>query len=501
MTGKVYLVGAGPGDPGLITVRGLQLLERADAVVHDRLVSRDLIARHRPDAEIHDVGKVPGRHGRGRQGEINELLVALARQGKTVVRLKGGDPFVFGRGAEEAEACVAAGVPFEVVPGVTSAVAVPAYAGIPVTHRSSASSFAVVTGHEDPARSNPRTDWAILARIDTLVILMGVESLPTIVERLLVHGRSDETPIALVSCGTYPSQYTVTGTLADIVDRAREATLRSPVTVVVGEVVRQRERIRWFDRGPLWGKRVLLPRTRDKTSVLAERFRALGAETIEVPHLEVKPMAERLTDALERLAGYDLILFTSPATVRVFWSALTDRGLDARGLGGIQIAAAGPGTADELSSIGILPDLKTPAYAPTLVAEVLLLHGVVNRHLLLLRQEDMPCDLTERLRGAGARVHHIAVYRAVPVGSLPDLRADLLVFASSGSVRTLAGLLEGSNEEVSHAPAVCMGPRTAAAAEKHGFHVRAIAESPTFDGLIQAALAVTSEEIRHAVPG
>ena len=262
MTGTVSLVGAGPGDPGLITARGLALLRTADAVVYDRLVAPELLAEVRPDAARHYAGRAAGYKALN-QPEVNQLLVDLARRGQRVVRLKGGDPFIFGRGGEEAAACAEAGVPFEVVPGVSSVAAVPAYAGIPLTYRTIASSFAVVTGHEDPAKPDASVDWAHLATgIDTLVVLMGLDRIDRIAVRLLEHGRPPETPVAVISNGTVPQQRTVVATLRDVAERVRAAGLMSPAVIVVGEVVRMRETIGWFDRRPLFGRRILVPRTR-----------------------------------------------------------------------------------------------------------------------------------------------------------------------------------------------------------------------------------------------
>lgn len=499
MTGKVYLVGAGPGDPGLITARGLALLESADAVVHDRLVSAELLSKHRSDCEVHDVGKVAGQHGCARQRQICDLLVALAREGKSVVRLKGGDPFVFGRGGEEAEACAEAGVTFEVVPGVTSAIAVPAYAGIPVTHRSVASSFVVVTGHEDPTRGQSRVDWGRMAGIDTIVVLMGVDSLALIVEHLMAHGRNADTPVAVISRGTYHDQRTVTGTLGSIVQEVRDVPLPSPVMIVVGDVVLRREHIGWFDRRSLFGKRILLPRTRDKESVLSDRFRELGAEAVEVPNLRVEPLPERAAGVLERLDRYDLLLFCSTTAVRVFWRALTARKLDTRALAGVRVAAAGPGTPDALHEVGVRADMTTNAYAPHPVAEMVLRASPRPRRVLLLRQANLPAELPLSIAADGVEVDDPSIYRILPDHSALDVGAvHAVVFPSSGSVRTLAGLLNGSRDNVEHAVVACMGSSTAEAAEKYGFRVDAVAEVPTFDGLVKAVLGVMPGEPRDA---
>lgn len=297
MNGIVYLIGAGPGDPGLITVRGRERLAQADVVVYDRLVDPTLLEVARPDAERIYVGKEAHRHALS-QEEINRLLVEKARAGLQVARLKGGDPFVFGRGGEEAQALAAAGIPFEVVPGVTSGIAVPAYAGIPVTHRDLAASFAVATGHrrretEVAAKDGLGLNWDGLAGTDTLIFLMGVTNLPVIAERLMQAGRDPRTPTAVIRWGTTPRQEVITGTLRDIVARAEAAGLQPPAIIVVGEVVTLRDQLRWFDARPLFGLRVLVTRSRAQASRLSARLRALGAEPVEFPSIEIRPPVER----------------------------------------------------------------------------------------------------------------------------------------------------------------------------------------------------------------
>jgi len=342
-SGRVTLVGAGPGDPGLITLHGVEALRQADAVVYDYLASPELLAHAPEQAELIYVGKQAGRHTLA-QSEINALLVRLAREGKRVVRLKGGDPFVFGRGGEEAEALVAAGVPFDVVPGVTSAIAAPAYAGIPVTHRGVASSLAIVTGHEDPQKATSAIDWGSLAGIDTLVFLMGVANLPAIAAELIAHGRRSDTPAAVIQWGTVGRQRTVTGTLADIATRVEEAGLGSPAVTVVGAVVGLRERLRWFDRRPLLGLRVLVTRTREQAGRLAEGLRALGAEPVECAVIETAPPLDwaPLDRAIGELGAYRWIAFTSANGVEAFFARLALAGRDARALAGARLAPSAP---------------------------------------------------------------------------------------------------------------------------------------------------------------
>ncbi|NUQ00835.1 MAG: uroporphyrinogen-III C-methyltransferase, partial [Armatimonadetes bacterium] len=343
MNGKVYLVGAGSGDPGLLTLRGRDILARCEVVVYDRLVNPRLL-QHAPQAERVFVGKQPGRVALSQEG-INQLLVERGLAGQLVCRLKGGDPFVFGRGGEEALACRAAGVPFEVVPGVTSAIAAAAYAGIPVTHRNVATSFAVITGHENPDKESPQVDWAGIARAaDTLVFLMGIGNLPEIATRLVAEGRSPETPVALVERGSWPRQRVVTGTLANIVATAAAAEIKPPAITVVGEVVGLAGELAWLPEArPLHGKVVLVTRARTQASEATEQFTALGAEVVEFPVIAIAPRAvgERLAELLAAGLAYDWLVFTSANAVEVFFDSLMAAGGDARALAGCRLGAVG----------------------------------------------------------------------------------------------------------------------------------------------------------------
>ena len=362
-SGFVSLVGAGPGDPGLLTVRARALLGAADAVVYDALVNPRIVrdAAVRPNAELHDVGKRGGAPS-ARQEEINALLVRLARDGKRVVRLKGGDPFVFGRGSEEAQALAAAGVPFEVVPGVTAGVAAPAYAGIPVTHRGMASAVTFVTGHEDSAKHESDLDWASLARAGgTLVLYMGVKRLPDIVAALTAGGLSADTPAAVIEWGTWPRQRTIRSTLGEIVEAARAAGIGAPSITVIGDVARLRDDIAWFDRRPLHGRRILVTRARAQASELADRLTQLGAEVIEAPAITIAPADPApLRAALGRLDAYQWVLFTSQNAVEIAWTALRDSGGDARRFAGVRVGAVGQATAGALLGHGIAADVIPP---------------------------------------------------------------------------------------------------------------------------------------------
>jgi uroporphyrinogen III methyltransferase/synthase len=335
MLGTVYLVGAGPGDPGLLTRRAIELIGSADAILYDRLIPPGALDAARPDAELHYVGKQPGGQAMA-QPDIEAKLVELARSGRNVVRLKGGDPFVFGRGGEEAQALVDAGVPFEVVPGVTAGVAVPAYAGIPVTHRDDASAVAFVTGHEDPAKPESALDWRALAAFPgTLVLYMGVRNLERIASSLIDAGRPPEEPAAVIARGTLPGQRVVTGTLADIAQLAAEQGLEAPAITVVGPVAAQREGLEWFERRPLFGLSVVVTRARAQASELATRLAELGAAVVEAPAIRIEPReSEELDRAIEGIERYGLVCLTSPNGARLLAQALMRRGRDARALAG-----------------------------------------------------------------------------------------------------------------------------------------------------------------------
>ncbi len=478
--GKVWLIGAGPGDPGLMTGAGVAALAQADVVVYDRLVSPRLVDLAPVFAERIFVGKEAGAHTLD-QGGINALLVEKAGQGKRVARLKGGDPFVFGRGGEEAEALAAAGIPFEVVPGVTSAVAVPAYAGIPVTHRGLASSFAVVTGHEDPTKAETAIDWPKLATaVDTLVFLMGTATLPQIVDKLVEHGRPAATPAAVIRWGTTPAQEVVTGTLADIVRRVKEAGLGPPAITVVGEVVRLRETLRWFDNRPLFGKRVLVTRTRHQASALGRLLAQEGAQPVELPVLEIKRRFDEdelagVAEAL-RKGEYGWVAFTSANAVDIFFDFLWNRRLDARSVSA-RVAAIGSGTAEVLKRWGVRVDL-TPApdryTAEGLLAAFDEQFDVRSQSVLLPRAEGAREVLVDGLAERGAQVREIILYVAAPPDA-PDADAmrrlrsgevDVVTFASSSAVKNLLALLDGDTAPLQRPLIACIGPITAASVEE-----------------------------------
>mgnify|MGYP001817166084 CR=1 FL=1 len=494
--GFVSLIGAGPGDPGLLTLRGAEALASADVVVYDYLANPALLDHAPAGAERIYVGKKAGCHTLS-QEEINALLVERGLSGQRVARLKGGDPFVFGRGGEEALALVEAGIPFEVVPGITSAVAAPAYAGIPVTHRGLASSFAVITGHEDPTKDESALDWSKLATgVDTLVFLMGVGNLPRIVEQLVAHGRPVDTPVALVRWGTMSHQQTVSGTLANITGRVKAAGLRPPAVTIVGPVAALREELHWFEDRPLFGQRVLVTRTRQQASALSTRLRALGAEAVELPTIEIAPPEQRapLDKAIAELSSYDWIVFTSVNGVASFWERLGHAGLDARALHGARLAAIGPATAAALEGHGLQADYIPGEYVAEAIAS-----GLGNVHslrVLLPRADIARPALADLLGKAGAEVVEVAAYRtlrpSVDADELHDLLRSVTVatFTSSSTVRNLVAMARGAGLDLARiladATIACIGPITAETARENQLPLHVIAEEYTIDGLVKA---------------
>jgi len=494
--GKVYLVGAGPGDPGLISQKGLECLAHNDVVIYDRLLDERLLDSASPDAERIYVGKSVGEHA-VEQDEINTLLVEKAKDGKTVVRLKGGDPFILGRGGEEAEALKDNHIPFDVVPGVSSAVAVPAYAGIPVTHRGLASSFAVVTGHEDPNKDSSSIAWEKLATaVDTLVFLMGMSNLPEIVARLLEHGRPPDTPVAVIKDGTRPNQKTIVGSLKDIVTKVREHRLSPPAVIVVGEVVRLREKLRWFDDRPLFGKRILVTRARHQASTLSKLLYECGAEPIELPAIGIQAVAntEELDRAILNLSHYQWIAFTSVNGVEAFFQRLYGLKLDTRALNGLKIGAIGPATAKALETRGIVPDYLPKVYTSRGFIAGLKSHGISGQRFLLPRADIADKELAQGISRLSAQVHDVATYRTVPVTEaisqaremLLSDQIDVITFTSSSTVSNLMAVFKEERPLLNNTKAACIGPKTADTAARAGLKVDIVAKEHTIPGLVAA---------------
>ena len=491
MPGTVYLVGAGPGDPGLMTRRALDLIASADAILYDRLIPPGALDGARADADLSYVGKEPGGHSHT-QEEINALLVELGRAGKEVVRLKGGDPFVFGRGGEEAQALAAAGVAFEVVPAVTAGVAAPAYAGIPVTHRDDASAVALVTGHEDPQKPESALDWPALAAFPgTLVLYMGIKNLGGIAESLVEGGRPPGEPVAVVARGTLPGQRTVTGTLADIAGRVAEAGIRAPAVTVVGSVARLRDELEWLERRPLFGRSVVVTRARAQASGLAARLSDLGAAVVETPAIRIEPRLEDpgVADAVGRLNQYALVCVTSPNGAALLMDAVEAAGGDARWFAGVTVAAIGPGTAAELRRRGIRADVVPPKSVAESLVESLESVAVERRPVLIARASEARDVLPGALAERGAQVDVVALYDTV-AEPLTEAQlaaaeaADYVTFTSSSTVRfyTQAG------GRVNGARVVSIGPVTSRAARELGLPVDVEAERHDIDGLVDALL-------------
>ena len=481
----VYLVGAGPGDPGLLTVRGAELLRRADVVVFDRLASPALLALAPVGAELITAGKAPGQVDLT-QDQINQVLVDKGRTAECVVRLKGGDPFVFGRGGEEAEALARAGIPFEVVPGITSAIGAAAYAGIPVTHRGVSTHFTVVTGHEDPAKDRTDVDWAALAAAGgTLVILMGAGRIGEIARRLVEGGRAPDTPVAAVRNGTRPDQTTVRATLATIAD----AGVRAPSAIVVGDVAALD--LSWFEARPLFGRTVVVTRAREQASELRLRLEELGAEVLELPAIEISPIEFTVPD----LARYEWLVFTSPNGVRAFFQdGLTPAGLDARALAGVRLAAIGPGTAHELTARGLRADLIPERFVAESLLDAFPPPSAPDSRVLLARAEVARDILPEGLGARGYGVDVLPVYRTRPATPDPALvqrvvegRFDAVTFTSSSTVDNFCAQVDPRPDPFPLV--VSIGPVTSATAVARGLQVDAEAGQHTIDGLVTTLLS------------
>ena len=498
MKGKVYLVGSGPGDPGLITVKGLECIERADVLIYDFLAS-PIFLKHAPEnAEIIYVGKKGGDHTLS-QEKINSLIVEKAKNGLTVTRLKGGDPFIFGRGGEEAEVLINAEIPFEIVPGVTSAIAAPAYAGIPLTHRKFTSTLAFVTGHEDPLKEESSIDWTALARgIGTIVFLMGVKNLPYITNRLISHGMDPDTPVALIRWGTTPRQTTVTGKLDTISERAKNAGFKPPAVIVVGHVVKLRERMKWFENRPLMGRSIVVTRAREQASELVKRLSDLGAECLECPTIKVAPPDDLkpLDKAIENLSTYDWLIFTSVNGVNFFFNRLFVNNKDVRALSNVHTAVIGPATAKRLFDFGLQSDIVPESYRAESIIKAFAGKDINGKKMLLPRAKEARPILPLELTRMGAVVDEVTTYctRAVQdnvdlmLTRLKEKTIDLITFTSSSTVKNFHALLPPEDLEslMQGVTVASIGPITGDTARDLGFDVHIIAESFTIPGLCQA---------------
>jgi uroporphyrinogen III methyltransferase / synthase len=502
--GKVYLVGAGPGDPGLITVRGKYLLERAEVVVYDYLASEKLLKHVPPAAELIYAGKKGGDKHTHSQEEINQMLIDYASAGKNVIRLKGGDPFIFGRGGEELEKLAAAGIPFEVVPGVTSATAAATYAGIPITHRDYTASVAFLTGHEDPTKADSNIDWEKIATgVGTIVVYMGIKNLPIIVDKLIKYGRDPKTPVAVVRWASTPQQQSVVGTLETITEVVRTAGIKPPSLIIVGEVVKLRDTIDWFEKRPLFGKRIVVTRTREQASELIAGLEEAGADCLECSTINIEPTDsyEILDGELERLGEYHWILFSSLNGIKYFFKRLFARGMDARDLRGPAIAVVGKSTADALLDYGINADLIPPTFTSEGLAESLLDQGVEGRNILIPRALKAREVLPETLRGAGAQVTVAPVYKNVPPQGRKDAlrdefeagRVNMVTFTSSSTVRNFLTMVDAATQDelkqlLQRVKIAAIGPITAKTVTDNGLTVDVQPKVHTIPEMIQAII-------------
>ena len=480
-TGTVYLVGAGPGDPSLITVRGRELIENADVLVYDYLANDAMLAWANPDAEKIYVGKKGGDHTKS-QWEINEIIVDLCKQGKDVVRLKGGDPYIFGRGGEEAQELVKAGLSFEVVPGVTAGAAASAYAGIPLTHRDHTTDVAFITGHEDPTKEKSTIHWDALATgIGTLVFYMGIKNLPNITKNLIDNGRDAKTPVAVIRWGTKPEQQTVTGTLADIVQKVKEAGIKAPAITVVGGVVGLKSELDWFEKKPLFGKRVVVTRAREQASDFASLLSDAGAGVIEFPTIKtVEPESwDNLDKAIEQIKNFDWIIFTSVNGVKFFVKHLKEIGRDIRALAGLKICCIGPKTAEAVENLGLIVDVVPKEYRAESIIDELSAEGLEGKKILIPRAKVAREVLPEKMTEQGAEVTIAETYVTIrPEEAKAEVRRlfeeekiDVVTFTSSSTVKNFVEMWDSSEDAkalLNGVTIASIGPITSETARSYG---------------------------------
>ena len=505
---KVYLIGAGPGDPGLLTIKGKEVLEKADVVVYDYLANDTLLGYARPDAERIYVGKIAGNHALSQDG-INRLIVEKAKEGKIVARLKGGDPYIFGRGGEEAEELLDAGVPFEEIPGISSTIAGPAYAGIPLTHRNFSSSVTLITGHENPDKPGSVHNWkALAASANTLVFVMGMKILPDISRNLIEAGLPADTPAALVHWGTTAKHRSLAATIGTLPEEAVRQGFTNPSVIIVGKVVTLRDRLNWFEHKPLLGRSVVVTRAREQASGLAARLAELGAEVIQFPTIDIKPLDDsaEVDAAVRGLKGYDWLIFPSANGVKCFWDRLEAQGLDARALASLQVAAIGPATAQAVRAHGVAPDFVPEAYIAESVAKGLIEKGVDGKKVLLPRAREAREVLPEELRKAGADVRVLPVYETVPAAARRDdvlqrLEAgtlDVVTFGSSSTVDNFFAQIPAdvvkAQPEGKRVKLASIGPVTTKTLAKHGFACDIQPEDFTIPALVKALVAYYEQQ-------
>ncbi len=496
--GKVYLIGAGPGDVKLITIKAMEVIQRADVVVYDRLANPRLLSFAKEDAELIYVGKKSSQHTLT-QDKINQLLVDKANEGKIVARLKGGDPFVFGRGGEEAEELLEDNIEFEIVPGITSAIAVPAYAGIPVTHRTATSSFKIITGHEDPTKDESQIDWDILGKDEsTLIFLMGVSNLGKITQKLIEKGKCKDTPIALIQWGTRPEQRTVTGTLETIIKIVEEEKISSPAIIIVGNVVKLRGKLNWFEKKPFFGKRILVTRAREQASGLSREIESLGGEAFEFPAIKIAEMEDKskLDQAIYSASDYDWLIFTSVNGVKFFFKRMNELKKDIRTLGNAKICAIGPVTKKSLEDKGLLVDYMPEKFVAEKVIDGLKEFLTPGDKILLPRGDLARPILVESLKDMKMDVKEVITYRTLAenrdqeelLEKLEDKMIHLITFTSSSTVTNFLKIFSDKQKQeelLAGVKIACIGPITAATAEAKGLIPDLIAEDYTIEGLIE----------------
>ena len=495
--GKVYIIGAGPGDAGLITLKAVEILRLADVVIYDNLVNEELLKYAPEYARFIYAGKKGGDHTLA-QDKINELLAKEALAGNTVARLKGGDPFIFGRGGEEAEVLVAQGVPFELIPGVTSAIAVPAYAGIPLTHRGLTSTVAFITGHEDPTKGKSDIDWQALVGIGTLVFLMGVKNIGQITEALISRGKLPDTPAALIRRGTTPQQEVITGTLATIVDLAQANNFKPPAILVVGQVVDLRNQLRWFDSKPLFGKGVVITRPQRQADDLARLLTDQGASSLAFPTISIKPPSDwsELDRAIGQLESYQWLIFTSANGVHFFFERLREKGRDIRDLKGIKICCIGPATARQIEARGIRVDLVPDKFIAEGILKSFASMNLSGQRILIPRACRARDILPENLKKQGAIVDVATTYQTINSGRKKEElvewinagEVDVVTFTSSSTVTNFVEIMGADYALPPHIKIACIGPVTAATAKKAGFQINISQEEYTMEGLVQSLI-------------
>jgi uroporphyrinogen III methyltransferase / synthase len=501
--GKVYIIGAGPGDAGLFTLKGVDCLRLADVVIYDNLVNEELLKYARADARLIYAGKKGGNHTLP-QDKINALLLAEALAGRIVARLKGGDPFTFGRGGEEAEILASHDVPFEIIPGVTSAIAVPAYAGIPLTHRTATSTVAFVTGHEDPTKDKSEIDWQALAGIGTLVFLMGVKNLAQITLALIDHGKAPETPAALIRRGTTPQQEVLVAPLADIASRALEIAFAPPAILIVGKVVELRRTLQWFEQKPLFGKGIVITRPEKQADDLAALLEREGAHVFHFPTIKIGPPKDwkSLDASLNTLDTYNWIIFTSANGVQYFFERLSAQGHDIRDLKGIKICCIGPATARQVQAKGIKVDLVPEQYISEGILQSFAAGKIQGQKVLLPRAAQARDILPAGLKKIGATVDVVTAYETVGSGQkkeellveIVDNHIDVITFTSSSTVTNFLQIMGGEFSLPQQIKIACIGPVTAATARQAGLPVDIMQDEYTMEGLVQSLIRYFKEK-------